>query len=94
MALQRRVHHVRRVDRVHVVGRERSILLALVDGLLVEVVSKTELLQDCVNLLRCANCLIRLDARKSHGVRPLHCFTSMRNNLGAFGKPVLNLVGV
>ena len=63
VAFKRSVHHVRRVNRVHVIRRKRRVLLALVHWLLIEVVGQAQLLQYGVDLFDCADRFIGLDAR-------------------------------
>jgi hypothetical protein len=47
LALEGRVHHVSRIERMNVVRREGRILLRLVDWLIIETFSNRERLNNC-----------------------------------------------
>lgn len=93
-AFESRQLHVRRINGVHIIRRERRVLLLLVDRLRVKVLRERDLLDDGLQHILLSQILIWLDAGQAKRRLPLDRIASCCHNPGAFGKPFFNVVGI
>ena len=83
-----------RIDGVHIIRRERRILLLFIDGLGVEVLGNSNGLDYCLKNILVRHILIGLHTREPQRRLPLHRVTRSCHNACTLGKPLLYIIGV